>query len=56
MTGRVTRVAGLLALLALASASAGASEAARPPVALVASPAHVDITVVRLDPVMSTCA
>jgi len=44
MTGRVTRVAGLLALLALASASAGASEAARPPVALVASPAHVDIT------------
>jgi hypothetical protein len=43
MTGRVTRVAGLVALLALAPASAGASEAARPPVALVASPAHVDI-------------
>jgi hypothetical protein len=53
MTGRVSRVTGLLALLALASASAGASEAARPPVALVASPAHVDIagsgrTVVRV--------
>ena len=45
MTGRVTRVTGLLALLALAPASAGASagEAARPPVALIASPAHVDI-------------
>jgi hypothetical protein len=43
MTGRVLRVAGLLALLTLASASAGASEPARPPVALIASPAHVDI-------------
>jgi hypothetical protein len=43
MTGRVTRVAGLVAFLALASAPAGASEAGRAPVALVASPAHVEI-------------
>jgi hypothetical protein len=43
MIGRVPRVAGLLALLALASASAGASDAARAPVALMASPAHVEL-------------
>ncbi len=43
MIGRVIRAAGLAALLALASASAGASEAARSPVALMASPAHVEL-------------
>ena len=43
MIGRVSRAAGLIALLALASASAGASDAARPPVALRASPAHVEL-------------
>jgi hypothetical protein len=42
MTGGVLRVAGLALLLVLASASAGAS-GARPPVALTASPAHVDL-------------
>ena len=43
MTRRGSLVAGLVSLIALASASAGASEVARPPVALVASPAHVDL-------------
>jgi len=42
MTGGLLRVAGLGLLLGLASASAGAS-GARPPVALTASPAHVDL-------------
>ncbi len=42
MTGSALRVAGLAVLLALASASAGAS-GARPPVALTASPAHVEL-------------
>ena len=42
MIGGVLRVAGLALLLALASASAGAS-GARPPVALTASPAHVEL-------------
>jgi hypothetical protein len=43
MIGRATRAVGLAALLALASASAGASDAARSPVALMASPAHVEL-------------
>ena len=42
MTGAGLRVAGLAALLVLASATAGAS-AVRPPVALTASPAHVEL-------------
>jgi hypothetical protein len=42
MTGGVLRAAGLGVLLALAPASAGAS-AARVPVALTASPAHVEL-------------
>jgi len=42
MTRGVLRVGGLALLLALASASAGASRA-RPPVALTASPAHVEL-------------
>ena len=42
MTGGVLRVAGLALLLAFAPASAGAS-GARPPVALTASPAHVEL-------------
>jgi hypothetical protein len=42
MTGGVLRAAGVAVLLALASASTGAS-GARPPVALTASPAHVEL-------------
>jgi len=42
MTGGVLPVAGLALVLALASASAGAS-GVRPPVALTASPAHVEL-------------
>jgi hypothetical protein len=42
MIERVLRVAAIAGLLTLASASAGAS-GARPPVALVASPAHVEL-------------
>lgn len=42
MTGGALCVAGLAVLLALASASAGAS-GARPPVALTASPAHLEL-------------
>jgi hypothetical protein len=42
MIGGALRVAGLVLLLALAPASAGAS-GARPPVALTASPAHVEL-------------
>ena len=43
MIGGALCATGLAVLLALASASAGASLAARPPVALTASPAHVEL-------------
>jgi hypothetical protein len=44
MTRHISLVVGFVALLVLTPASAGASTAARPPVALMASPAHVDLT------------